>query len=362
MFIPTGDVRVAIISGSPCAGRFNSELVMRNASAIRRRGFTLVELLVVIGIIAILVAILLPALNAARRQADSVKCLSALRQHANAFAMYATENQGYWPVAAHYYDVRGDSSFPVFRDKRYHDFIAKYLMGPTKVTDKTGVDHVDTNMNFNGTVGFQLVSAGGGNYATHGEFGSVRDPIWIGTFRDRNNVMWGCPVWNRFGISATQFNLGANNGYSMNPFPKAPDDRDVTPPITAHGNEPTKTAWIIDEATGNFAGTDFLGRYFKASQWTRQAERALIFDSVHTGGYWTAASPFNAQWRYQPENPTGLVFPARAQTFFPADWNRHPKPGVGNVKPTDLAINVLYCDGHAGTVSARELYRAVRFK
>ncbi len=66
-----------------------------------RRAFTLVELLVVIGIIALLVSILLPSLAAARRNSNSVKCLSNLRQLGNAFAMYANENKGFWPVAAH---------------------------------------------------------------------------------------------------------------------------------------------------------------------------------------------------------------------------------------------------------------------
>lgn len=60
-------------------------------------GFTLVELLVVIGIISTLVAILLPALNKAREAAKTVQCLSNERQIGMAFAMYANLYKDFFP-------------------------------------------------------------------------------------------------------------------------------------------------------------------------------------------------------------------------------------------------------------------------
>lgn len=62
--------------------------------AARRGGFTLVELLVVIGIIALLIAILMPALSTAREHARRIKCVSNIRQLSMAWLMYANENKG----------------------------------------------------------------------------------------------------------------------------------------------------------------------------------------------------------------------------------------------------------------------------
>src|SRR5437764_452941 len=164
----------------------------------QRRGFTLVELLVVIGIIAVLIGILLPALSGARRSAQAVKCASALRQIGNAFQLYAIEYKGYAPpwragnvsgnagVAGGSYNLYGITynapqnvdGVSIREAAFWYDFIGKYL-----------------------------TKANGGS-------GNV-------TFVDQKtaqaSVIWGCPNWEGYRVTDTSAAAyGGNGGAGLN--------------------------------------------------------------------------------------------------------------------------------------------------
>ena len=308
-------------------------------------GFTLVELLVVIGIIAVLISILLPGLNAARRAADRVKCLSSMRSLGQAYFQYAVDNKGFWPVAQHLYT----NSLGGAADKRWHDFIGRYVVKNQTVVIG-GTRYTSRDLNFNGTMG--------GN-TTLGTIGTATDPIWVGSpeMLASDNAIWGCPSWKRFSFrtsggafgGATEGEQRNHPGYAMMWYPGTPSD----------WSGATDTNGLNELFTSRvFISPTRPGKYFRQSQWKSPAQRGLLTESVHAN--LNIALADLVRWQYLPDGT--LPFPKEADGLnFAFDFNRHGRTPTGN-KPTDRSMNLLYADGRAEFVSVREAYRATRFR
>ncbi len=287
----------------------------------RTRAFTLIELLVVIGVIAILVALLLPALSAARRQAAQVKCAAGMKQLGGAFALYAHDNDGYFPVAR-WQIPAGAAAEPGIDNLYWSDFIAPYA-------------------------------------ARHARFNRwlVLNPA--GLAAARQTVVWGCPNWD--GISAAAgsgFNVDGisayENGYTMNPYPTY----DTLHPANPAQSVPSSQTAVVAASSGQN------GQFFKQTKWTRPAERALLVEStLWLLGFNPVASPGDPVAPQRVERGPSSV--AGDLTIDRYRHGRHPRVTGAVYDPAGgrVAFNVAFADGHIETLpSAAAGYRAIRLR
>jgi prepilin-type N-terminal cleavage/methylation domain-containing protein/prepilin-type processing-associated H-X9-DG protein len=301
---------------------------MSNSLRDTRRGFTLVELLVVIGIIALLISMLLPALQQARRQANTVKCASSLRQVGLAMALYAGEFKGKLPVAVHdagnwrlpLGDITGDGAVNANDHRRWYDLIAPYV--------------------------------------NKAQLGKYSDIVKL----RESSIIWGCPEWDRKIFSGDDVRPGYGMSYYGRKFFQGTSVKSLY----------TDYAYITSGATGSAQNPvgNARGLYMTATQWAdkKSAEVGYVIDSmthiVNVPGFSSYTYSFvqAGGWQPGPGSSDSLLNTNAGKAFY-VDASRHLKPGsTRQQQENQRGMNMLFLDGHVSPVNVKEAWTAITGK
>jgi prepilin-type N-terminal cleavage/methylation domain-containing protein/prepilin-type processing-associated H-X9-DG protein len=260
------------------------------------KAFTLVELLVVIGIIALLISILLPSMAAARRNARRVKCLAALKEIGNGLQMYATTYDGRWPVAAY--------RLPNNNQKKWYGWM--HLVAPFVSSVQGTVQRGDLGTN-----------------------------EWL----RKNSVIWGCPEWT----STQEYNPNANanssaimnyTGYGMQYYPTYFED----------GKLGGLACYTVSVNPGTFV---------KQGVWGRKGSDRGVICCATVEMIQVPATFARSTAKYAPfDTAWGTLFADATRHLKPGTSKKAALDQKG--------VNMLFADGHAAPVSIVEAWRSFR--